>query len=118
MAPGGNRTALIIKRYLYREVLQTFAAVLAVLGLVYGAVRFTRFLDDAVAGLVSADLIPQMLAFKLLEKLPVLLPIAVYLAVLIGMGRLYRDNEITALGAGGVGIWQISKGVAQGVAGI
>ncbi len=118
MAPGGNRTALIIKRYLYREVLQTFAAVLAVLGLVYGAVRFTRFLDDAAAGLVSADLILQMLAFKLLEKLPVLLPIAIYLAVLIGMGRLYRDNEITALGAGGVGIWQISKGVAQVVAGI
>ena len=110
--------ALIIKHYLCREVLQTCAAVLAVLVLVYGADRFTRYLDDAAAGLVSVDLILQVLAFKLVENLPVLLPLALYLAVLIGMGRLYRDNEITALGAGGVGIWQISMGVAQVVAGI
>ena len=110
---------MIIERYLYREVLQTCSAVLAVLVLVYGADRFSRFLADAAAGVVSAELILQILALKLVEKLPALLPLALYLAVLLCLGRLYRDSEVVALGAGGVGLWRLSKGVlwvAMGVA--
>ena len=109
---------MIIERYLYREVLQTCVAALAVLVLVYGSDRFTRFLDDAAAGLVSADLILQVLALKLVENLPVLLPLALYVAVLIGLGRLYRDSEIIALGASGVGIWRLSQGIFQVAAGL
>ena len=108
---------LIIERYLYREVLGTSAAVLAVLVLIYGADRFTRILSQAAAGVVASDLIVQILALKLVEKLPVFLPLALYLAVLISLGRLYRDSEIVAFGAGGVGLWRISRGVFRVVAG-
>ena len=103
--------SLIIERYLYREVLQALAAVLAVLLLVFGANRFARFLADAAAGLVSPDLIFRLLALKLVEVLPALLPLALYVAVLIGLGRLYKDSEITALGASGVGVWRLSGGI-------
>ena len=102
---------MIIERYIYREVLQTCGAVLAVLVLVYGADRYTRYLSDAAAGLVSAELILEILALKLIEKLPVLLPLALYLAVLFSLGRLYRDSEVVALGAGGVGIWRLSRAI-------
>ena len=102
---------MIIERYLYREVLQTCAAVLAVLVLIYGADRYTRYLADAAAGIVSSELILQILALKLIEKLPVLLPLALYLAVLLSLGRLYRDSEIVAFGAGGVGIWRLSSAI-------
>ena len=102
---------MIIERYVGREVLRTCAAVLAVLVLIYGADRFTRFLSDAAAGIVSSELILQMLALKLIEKLPVLLPLALYFAVLISLGRLYRDSEIVAFGAGGVGIWRLARAV-------
>ena len=108
---------MIIERYLYREVLRTFAAVLAVLVLIYGADRFTRFLSDAAAGIVSPDLILQILALKLIENLPVLLPLALYLAVLVSLGRLYRDSEIVAFGAGGVGIWRLARAVLRVVLG-
>ena len=103
--------SLIIERYLYREILQALAAVIAVLLLVYGANRFAGFLADAAAGLVPPDLIFRLLALKLVEVLPVLLPLALYVAVLIGLGRLYKDSEITALGAGGVGVWRLSGGI-------
>ena len=102
---------MIIERYLYREVLQTCAAVLAVLVLIYGADRYTRYLADAAAGIVTAELVFQILALKLVEKLPVLLPLALYLAVLISLGRLYRDSEIVAFGAGGVGIWRLFRAI-------
>ena len=102
---------MIIERYLGREVLRTCAAVLAVLVLVYGADRFTRILSDAAAGAVSPNLIVQILGLKLAEKLPVFLPLALYLAVLISLGRLYRDSEVVAFGAGGIGIWRLSRGI-------
>lgn len=108
---------MIIERYLSREVLRTCVAVLAVLVLVYGADRFTRFLSDPAAGAVSPVLIVQMLALKLVEKLPVFLPLALYIAVLIGLGRLYRDSEIVAFRAGGIGLWRLSRGVFLVVAG-
>ena len=108
---------MIIERYLRREVLSTCAAVLAVLVLVYGADRFSRILSDAAAGVVSPELIVQILALKLVEKLPVFLPLALYLAVLIGLGRLYRDSEVVAFGAGGIGLWRLSRGIFWLVAG-
>ena len=112
-----GHSALIIERYLGREVLRTCAVVLAVLVLVYGADRFSRILSDAAAGAVSPDLILRILALKLVEKLPVFLPLALYLAVLIGLGRLYRDSEVVAFGAGGIGLWRLSRGIFRVVAG-
>ena len=109
---------MIIERYLYREVLRTCAVVLAVLVLVYGADRYTRILSEAAAGMVSPDLIVRILVLKLVEKLPVFLPLALYLAVLISLGRLYRDSEIVAFGAGGVGLWRLSRGILWVVAGV
>ena len=114
---GHAPNTLIIERYLRREVLSTCAAVLAVLVLVYGADRFSRILSDAAAGAVSPELIVQILALKLVEKLPVFLPLALYLAVLIGLGRLYRDSEVVAFGAGGIGLWRLSRGIFWVVAG-
>ena len=108
---AGADSILIIERYLCREVLRTCAAVLAVLVLVYGADRLTRFLSDAAAGLVPPDLVFRILALKLAEKLPTLLPLALYLAVLLSLGRLYRDSEIIAFGASGTGLWRLSRGV-------
>ena len=108
---------MIIERYLCREVLRTCAAVLAVLVLVYGADRFTRYLSDAAAGVVSADFVLLILGLKLAEKLPMFLPLGLYIAVLLSLGRLYRDSEIVAFGAGGVGSWQLARGVFWVVAG-
>lgn len=79
--------------------------------LVYGAVRFTRFLADAASGALSPDLVLQILVLTLGMELPVLLPLALYVAVLVSLGRLYRDSEIVALGACGVGPWQLARGV-------
>ena len=107
---------MIVERYLGSEVLRTCAAVLVVLVLVYGADRFSRILSDAAAGAVPPELIVQILALKLIEKLPVFLPLALYLAVLVGLGRLYRDSEVVAFGAGGIGLWRLSRGLFRIVA--
>ena len=109
--PNGRHDVLIIRRYVFREVSQSFAAVLAVLLLVFLSHRFVRFLTDAAAGHISSDLIFQLLALKVAAKLAILLPLALFVGVLLGLGRLYRDSEVTAMSAGGVGLPSITRHV-------
>ena len=69
---GIERTALIIERYLGREVLRTVCRGARVLVLVYGADRFSRgFSPMRRPESVSPGLIVQILSLKLAEKLPV-----------------------------------------------
>ena len=102
---------MILQRYLIREILQSTAAVLGVLVLVYASNRFARFLSDAASGLISGDLIFQLLVLKISQNLAVLLPVSLYFGVLIGLGRLYKDSEIVAMLASGVGVRRILQGV-------
>lgn len=99
---------MIVHRYLFREVLQAFVAVLAVLLLIYVSNRLVRYLAQAAAGYISGGLVGELMLLKLAENLAILLPLALYLAVLLALGRLYRDSEIIALSAGGVGVRRLA----------
>lgn len=94
---------MVIQRYLVKEVLQTMIAVLALLLLVFLGRHFARYLAEAAAGELPAELIFKLLTTLTLSYLHLLLPFSFYLAVLLAFGRLYRDNEMTALSASGVG---------------
>ncbi len=71
--------------------------------LIYASNRFGRYLGDAAAGSLAPELILEMLALKLAEHAPTILSIALYIAILIALGRLHRDSEIVAFEAGGIG---------------
>lgn len=100
---------MIVHRYLYREVLQVFVAVLAVLLLIYISNRFVRYLAQVASGSISSDLILELVLLKLAENTPLLLPMALYLAVLLALGRLYRDSEVIAMSAAGVGVRNLTQ---------
>ena len=108
---------MILHRYLFREVLQVFAAVLAVLLLIYVSNRFVRYLAQAASGYISGDLILELMLLKLAENLSILLPLALYLAVLLALGRLYRDSEVIAMMAAGVGLRGLARALAWFAAG-
>lgn len=95
---------MILRRYLLREVLYAALGVLAVLLLVYISHRFVRLLSSASAGTISGNLVAQLVALKLGSALQLLLPLALYGGVLLGLGRLYRDSEMVAMAAGGFGL--------------
>jgi len=103
---------VIVHRYLFREVLQVFAAVLAVLLLIYVSNRFVRYLAQAASGYISSDMILELMLLKLAENLAILLPLALYLAVLLGLGRLYRDSEVIAMAAAGISLRRLAYALA------
>ncbi len=95
---------MIISRYLFREILYILLALTTLLVLIYISHRFMRYLVQASIGDLPAQFIFQLLALRLLSDLMLILPLGFFLALLLALGRLYKDNEITAMAACGIGV--------------
>ena len=102
----------ILERYVIRETLQNFFAVITVLLLIYISNRFVRFLAEAAAGDLDSGVILELLGLKLLANSVLLLPLSLYVGVLLALGRMYRDSEVVSMHAGGVSITRIIRAVA------
>ena len=94
---------MIVHRYLVREVTKPLIAVVVLLAGIFMAYSLTRFLADANEGVLSAAAVSTLTGLKVLIALEVLVPIALYVGMIVTLGRFYSDFEITALKAGGVG---------------
>jgi len=101
----------LIDRYILREFFINLIAVVGVLWLIYVATRFARYLADAAVGNLPADVILSLLWLNSLGALSVLLPIATFLAVLLGLGRMSADNELTVIAACGIAGNRIRRNV-------
>lgn len=106
-----------LHRYLLKEVVISFLAVSSVLVVIFTGVRFIRYLGDAAHGRLPADIIFQLLYVVSLGSLGQVLPFAIYTAMLIAFGRLYKDNEMTILSACGVGQRDILRAVTLPIVG-
>jgi len=93
---------MIIDRYLRREISTPFLAVSVVLTTIFLTYSMTRFLIDAKAGLLRPLEVLQLTLLKSLISLEVLIPLSLYLAILIGLGRLHSDSEIYAMRSSGI----------------
>ncbi len=98
---------VIIQRYVVREILQKFISVLVLLLVIFASFSFVKFLTQAAVGTLSSALIFELLVLSVVGKLPLLIPLAVYAAVLVSLGRLSSDSEIVAMTAGGIGMGRI-----------
>ncbi len=94
---------LILERYLYREILASFFAVSLLLVVMFFSTTFFQLLTKALEGELPVAILFSFFALKLAENIVMILPFAFFLAVLLALGRLYKDNEIAALTACGAG---------------
>ncbi len=110
-----NRTLFmlpIIDRYILREVAKSFLAIMTVLMLIVVSQSYIRILQDAVSGLISNDVMTRLLGLEVLQVLGPVTPPTFFFAILYTLGRMYRDSEMTALAAGGVGLRRIYRAFA------
>ena len=89
--------------YLFREFAQTTFAALVVLMIVSLGAVFTDVLGDIARGRVPAGMMLAQLGLVMLTWLPLILPLALMIGILLGMSRLYRDAEMPVLASIGVG---------------
>ncbi len=106
-----SETGLIVRRYLIREILHSFFAVFSILLIIAATVIFVRLLAEMSTSVFSSVYIFQILALNIIGKLSVLLPAAVYVSILLALGRLYSDSEMVAMWAGGIGPAQVNASI-------
>jgi len=102
---------LILHRYIVREIIKPKAATGTVVILIFAGYSAARFLADAVNGLLPGTTVAALIFLRIVIALEVLLPVTLYLSVIVALGRLYADQEMTALEAVGVSPGRIIKAV-------
>jgi lipopolysaccharide export system permease protein len=98
-----------IDRYVLRELAGTFVACVIVLVMVSLSGIVADLLSKIARGKVPAGLLLSQLGLRSLDLLPLLLPLALFLGVLLAYGRLYRDSEMAVLAAAGLGIRRLAR---------
>lgn len=97
-------THKILDRYLLREAGGAWLAVTFVLLAIMLSTRFASFLADAAAGELPRELLLQVVLLSSLQYLVILIPVSLMLAIMLSLGRLYRDSEVAAMMGCGVGL--------------
>jgi len=101
----------IIDRYILREVVKTLLGFLLVLTIVLFGASLVRYLDKVAVGDVAASILFPMIGLELVRLFGRIIPPAFFFAVLVAIGRMYRDSEVIALESCGVGTLRIFRSV-------
>jgi lipopolysaccharide export system permease protein len=99
----------ILPRYVVREYLKIFSLSLGSLILIYLIVLFFQKMDSIIKHQAPFYLIFEYLLFSIPEIIfQWILPYAVLLSILLTLGTLSRNSEITAMKAGGFSLYRIT----------
>ncbi|HSG58228.1 MAG TPA: LPS export ABC transporter permease LptF [Woeseiaceae bacterium] len=93
----------ILDRYIFREIASTWLGVTLVLLLILLTNQFARILGDVAKGRLPKDAAMDVIVLSAAQYLTVIVPISLFLAVMLALGRLYRDSEMPAMMACRVG---------------
>jgi lipopolysaccharide export system permease protein len=92
-----------LDRYLLKEVAQTFVAVTGVLLVVLLSNQLARVLGQAAQSDFPGSVVLSLIGLTTLQQLTVLVPIGLFLGIVLALGRLYHESEMTAVSSCGVG---------------
>lgn len=102
---------ILLNRYLFRQFSRLVASVLIVLLLI----SVGGFLADLIAeisrGKVPAGLMLQLLALRMPRFLILVMPLALFIGLMMGIARLYADSEMAVMASVGVSPQQLLRPV-------
>jgi len=93
----------ILNRYIFRETALTWFAVTGVLLLILLTDQFARVLDDAAGAQLPKNAIFAVMGLSSIQYLTMLFPVGIFLAIWLALARMYRESEMAALMACGIG---------------
>ena len=101
----------LINRYLFMQFSQLVTAVLLVLFLISVGGFLTDLIAEISRGKVPAGLMLQLLALRMPRFLSLVMPLALFIGLMMGIARLYADSEMAVLASVGVSSQQLWKPV-------
>ncbi|MGD9842878.1 MAG: LPS export ABC transporter permease LptF [Steroidobacteraceae bacterium] len=101
----------IIERYIFREVMSNWIGVTLVLLVILLSNSLASALQRAAEGGFGGKVVLTLLWLTSLQQLVVLIPVGLFLAIMLALGRLYHESELTAMQACGLGNRRLLKPV-------
>ena len=102
----------IINRYIFREIATTFIMIFFVMTFVLLMGKMLQIMDLIVNKGIGVLSVIHMIMLVMPSLMIFTIPISLLISILIAMGRLSADNEITALKSSGVSLFQMFFPVA------
>lgn len=99
----------IFYRYLIRETATLFLAILLILLAIIMSFRLSSLLGHALSGDISLSAVWQLLGYQCIMIAVILAPVSFILAGVMTLSRMYAQQEISALFAGGIGRSHLTK---------
>jgi lipopolysaccharide export system permease protein len=101
----------VLDKMIASDIARTLFAVWSVLVVIIVSKKFIRVLEEAVEGQISNETILTILGFKTLQVAIGFLPVALFMSLLMVLGRMYRDQEMAAVASAGGGSGTIYRAV-------
>lgn len=104
-------TLTVLDKLIALDLLKTFTSVWSVIVVIIVSREFIRVLDRAIQGRVSSETLMSLLGLKTIIIGVSLLPAALFMAVLMVLGKMYRDQEMSAVASAGGGVLTLYRAV-------
>ncbi|NDY92170.1 LPS export ABC transporter permease LptF [Ideonella livida] len=102
---------MLFHRSIRLELARVLSATLVVLLTIVLTMMLIRTLGLAARGSVGLQDVALVLVYTALSHVPTLIGLALFVAVVVGMGRMYRDSEMAVWFSSGVSLFQFLRPV-------
>lgn len=101
----------VLDKMIIADLIKTLLSALSVVVVIIVSRKFIKILSKAIDGEVSTQTILSVLGLKTVTTMVSLLPAGAFMAVIIVLGRMYRDQEMSALASASAGLGMIYRSV-------
>jgi lipopolysaccharide export system permease protein len=109
---AGRRPVItVLDKMIVKDLLATLFSVWSVLVIIIVSRKFINVLDLAIRGQVANETLLTILGLKTIVVSINFLPAALFMSVLMVLGRMYRDQEMSAVSSAGGGSTTIYRAV-------
>ena len=106
-----RRFITVLDKMVVADLFKTLIAVLSVIVVIIVSRQFVKVLARALEGEVSSQAVLIILGLKIIIAAVKILPVALFIALLMLLGRMYRDQEMAALASAGGGVGLLYRAV-------
>ena len=101
----------VLDKMIMKDLLKTVLAVLSVIVIIIVSRKFIKVLAKAIEGGVSNETVLSILGLNTVIAVGAFLPASIFMAILMVLGRMYRDQEMAAVASAGGGAVVIYRAV-------
>jgi lipopolysaccharide export system permease protein len=101
----------VLDKMIMVDLFKTLFGVLSVIVVIIVSRQFIKVLAMAIAGEVSNQTVLTILGLKIVTAGVKILPVALFIALLMVLGRMYRDQEMAAIASAGGGVGLLYRAV-------